>query len=107
MSVEQTNKIDFMSTAPDGEVVLTISDHLPWDQDSHLPLLQEKLNVYLAFIHSEQLLAEYPAASESPVAIRVCMQFDPPEKAVIFLTHVRNALADRSIAFYWKVVSGQ
>jgi hypothetical protein len=56
MSVEQTDKIDFISTSPGEKVVLTISDHLSWDEDGHLHLLQDKINVYLEFIESEQLL---------------------------------------------------
>lgn len=107
MSVEQTDKIDFISTSPEGEVVLTISDHLSWDEDGHLSLLQGKINVYLEFIESEQLLEEYPAANERPVVISVYLQFDPPEEAAVFFNHVRNALAERSIEFCWKVVKDQ
>ena len=106
MSVEQTDKIDFISTSPEEKVVLTISDHLSWDDDGHLPLLQDKINVYLEFIDSEQLLEEYPAANDLPVVISVYMQFDPPEEAVVFFNHVRNALAERSLEFCWKVVKG-
>jgi hypothetical protein len=107
MSVEQTDKIDFISTSPEGEVFLTISDHLLWDEDGHLPLLQDKINAYLEFIDSEQLLEEYPAANKRPVVISVYMQFDPTEEAIFFFNHVRNVLAERSIEFCWKVVSGQ
>ena len=106
MGVEQTDKIDFISTSPEEKVVLTISDHLSWD-DGHLSLLQDKINVYLEFIDSEQLLEEYPAANDRTVVISVYMQFDPPEEAVVFFNHVRNALAERSIEFCWKVVKGQ
>ena len=107
MSIEQTDKIDFISISPDAEAVLTISDHLSWDEGEHLPLLQDKINAYLEFIQSEQLLEDYPAAEEHPRVISVIMKFDPPEEAVTFLTQVMKVLTDEGIGFRWKVVSNQ
>lgn len=47
MSIDQSETVDIISQAPDGTVVLTISDHLEWDaENEHLLLLQEKLNSY-------------------------------------------------------------
>jgi hypothetical protein len=55
MSVDQTNIVDFISINSSGNVVLTISDHLEWDNEGrHIYILQEKLNKYLAFIESEK-----------------------------------------------------
>ena len=107
MSIEQADKIDFISISPDAEVVLTISDHLSWDEGEHLSLLQDKINSYLGFIQSEQLLEEYPAAKEHPRVISVIMKFDPPEEAVTFLTQVMEVLTDEGIGFRWEVVSDQ
>ncbi len=46
--MENLNTIDFISIDKDGNVVLTVSDHLEWDvQNEHLVTLQNKLNVYL------------------------------------------------------------
>lgn len=49
MSVDNPNVIDFISEQDDDKVVLTISDHLEWDDEdnNHLYLLQEKVNAYL------------------------------------------------------------
>ncbi len=45
MSIEQVEKIDFISTTSEGKVELTISDHLEWDaENNHLLILQNKLN---------------------------------------------------------------
>jgi hypothetical protein len=45
MSVDQTDVVDFISLNQQGEVVLTVSDHLPWDEaNEHCLLLQEKLS---------------------------------------------------------------
>ena len=58
MSIEQTNTVDFVSIDEiSGDALLTISDHLAWDENegAHLELLQNKLNAYLRFIESGEL----------------------------------------------------
>ncbi|HPK29581.1 MAG TPA: hypothetical protein PK979_00885 [Bacteroidales bacterium] len=55
MSVENRMIIDFISEKEDN-VILTISDHLEWDEENeHIFLLQEKINDYLIAIESGQL----------------------------------------------------
>ena len=55
MSVDQTKIIDIISKSKDGEIVLTISDHLDWKNlQEHLLLLQEKINTYLTFLESKE-----------------------------------------------------
>jgi len=81
MTVEQTNKVDLISVDPKTQdVVMTISDHLDWaDKETHLLLLQEKINSYLAFIESGEILASYPIAKGRPVVIDVVFmhEIDP------------------------------
>jgi hypothetical protein len=49
MSVENKNVIDFISEK-DNNIVLTISDHLEWDEDyEHIFLLQEKIKGWKTF----------------------------------------------------------
>ena len=58
MSIDQADTIDFVTIEKaSGDVLLTISDHLDWDQaeGAHLVLLQNKLNAYLRFIETEKL----------------------------------------------------
>jgi hypothetical protein len=51
--------VDFTHVEPGGSAVLTVSDHLPWDNiDQHLYCLQEKLNTYLRFIRKRRNLFE-------------------------------------------------
>lgn len=61
MAIEQANVIDLVSRH-EGEIWLTISDHLTWDEDyvPHLLMLQGKLNAYFDFVESGQLLKHYP-----------------------------------------------
>lgn len=76
MTIEQANTVDFVSVDPTtNEVVLTISDDLPWDaENNHLMHLQNKLNNYLAFIESGELLRAYPHAEGRGVVIDVVCQ---------------------------------
>ena len=100
MSVDQTNVIDLISTNANGEVVLTVSDHLDWrDSIRHQTILQEKLNTYLAFAESGQILQEYPDAEGRPVVFDVVLKFEPDNEGVHFLK--RAAEAVKSAGFKW------
>jgi hypothetical protein len=61
MSVEQTDVVDIVSIEREtGNVILTISDHLDWsDSVAHQSILQKKLNIYLAFVESGEILEQY------------------------------------------------
>ena len=98
MAVDQADKIDAIGVdRRSGCVVLTISDHLPWSSaaDSHLELLREKLNAYLAFIESGQLIETYPDAIGRDVVINVVGKYDLSTPASEFLD---NATATVSAA---------
>ena len=72
MAVDDPDTIDFISVDGRGRLVLTISDHMEWDQDrEHLLALQEKINRYLSFIESGQLKAQRPQDVSRHVVIRV------------------------------------
>ena len=105
MSVTQTDTIDHIGISPEQEVVLTISDHLPWQQADHLALLETKLNSYLRFIASDQLLEVHPAATYQSVVIQVVLQYEPPEQAVMVLSQVEEAVVSQGIGFRWWVLS--
>src|SRR6266540_2021756 len=65
MSISETDKIDVIGIdSASGDVILTVSDHLDWeDVGTHLLQLQEKLNTYLAFIESGEMLESYPKSA--------------------------------------------
>jgi hypothetical protein len=77
VSVEQTDVVDILGIDREtGHVVLTISDHLDWsDTVGHQMILQKKLNRYLAFVESGEILEQYPNAKNRPVAFRVVFKF--------------------------------
>jgi putative hemolysin len=105
MSVTQTDTVDHIGISPEQEVVLTISDHLSWQEADHLALLETKLNSYLRFIDSDQLLEVHPAAEHHPVVIQVVLQYEPPEQAVVVLSQVKEAIESQGIGFRWWVFS--
>ncbi len=86
MTIEQSSVIDFITVdEASGEVWLTISDHLPWTESTHLPLLQDKLNAYLRFIESGELLKKTPQVAGHPVIINLVCKFKPSEQGELFL----------------------
>jgi hypothetical protein len=73
MSIEQSDVIDLIGVENDtGKVVLTISDHLDWDSpNSHLRLLQDKINRYVDFVDSGEIEDSYPNSKDRIVLISV------------------------------------
>ncbi len=92
MSVEQSDLIDIISTdSLTGHVVLTISDHLDWsDSTAHQMVLQTKLNRYLAFVESGEILESYPDANDRPIEFKVVFRFAPDDDGRAFLAKVRR-----------------
>lgn len=77
MSIVETKVVDIIAVPewePDN-VVLVITDHLEWgdkaQEGEHLLLLQEKINTYIAFIESGELLESYPPAKGKNPKIRI------------------------------------
>jgi hypothetical protein len=94
MSVDQTNTIDFASIDnATGDLWLTISDHLPWDENegNHLALLQNKLNAYLRFIESGEVL-KLPGAEGRSVVINLVGKFPLSQEADSYFAKARGAI---------------
>lgn len=104
MSVNQTDTIDIISTTPDGKVVLTISDHHSWNETWHLQLLQDKINAYLQFIESGQILDDYPNAGGRELIIETVMKFKPNEEGASFLEKAKEIVTKAGIGFQWRVL---
>jgi hypothetical protein len=84
MTVEDVDKIDFVTgERQTGDMILTISDHLDWDENEgeHLLVLQKKLNTYLEFIGSGQIYAKVPQAVGRKRVIQVMGKFPLSEEA--------------------------
>jgi hypothetical protein len=76
-----------------GKVVLTISDHLDWaNDDVHIAKLEAKIETYVAFVESGEILASYPDARNRAVRIDVVMRESPSVAGARFLAHAREVL---------------
>ncbi|QUE76052.1 DUF6572 domain-containing protein [Stutzerimonas stutzeri] len=107
MSIDQSETVDIISQAPDGTVVLTISDHLEWDaQNEHLFLLQEKLNSYFRFLESGKIYESYPSAKGANFLLSLVCQFRPTEVALGFLERVRSIAESAGCGFSWRPLNG-
>ncbi len=85
MSVEDDTVIDFIGIEKaTGHVVLTISDHLPWN-DEHLKKLERKIATYVHFVKSGQLLENRPDAEGRTVQIRIVHKFELTDHARVVL----------------------
>lgn len=95
MSIEQADIVDFVTIDPtSGDVLLTISDHLGWDQEEehHLVLLQGKLNAYLRFIESGEIFDKFPDTRGRKVVIQLVSKFQMSKKANQFFECARIAI---------------
>jgi hypothetical protein len=98
MSITETKVVDIIAVAewePD-DVVLVITNHLEWgdkaQQGEHLLLLQEKINTYIAFIESGELLDSYPPAKGKKPKIRINGLYEMPEQGETFIDRVTEVL---------------
>jgi len=106
MSIDQKDIIDFISTAPDGKVILSISDHLPWDtENQQLLILQDKINSYLKFIESGEIVESYPPSKNKDLVIRVTMQYEPNEISLVFLNRCKETILNAGIEFEWQILN--
>ena len=104
MAVDDSDVVDFVGTTRDSsEVVLTIADHLTWDEpQEHLVLLQSKINTYLTFIESGQLAEEYPNAKViMQVRIDVACKYSPSSDGERFLTQAGKIIEEAGWRFSW------
>jgi len=109
MSVEKAGVIDAIGVEKNsGKVILTISDHLGWEDESgHLSTLQAKLNSYLAFIESGEMLESYPDARGRDVIIDVVGKDLPTPNAERFLEKAGKELARAGLVLRFKVLDAQ
>ena len=94
MSVDQPKVIDFIGVdKTSGEVTLTITDHLDWsNSQEHQIILQDKINCYLAFIESGEILESYPDSKGRPVAIKVVLKYKPDQEGREFLARAKEVI---------------
>lgn len=105
MSVEEKNVIDIITVDKEEMLVLTISDHLEWDdKNEHLLLLQDKINSYVDFIENGQLAESYPDKSDKKIMIQIVFKYYPNRIAEEFLAIVERFLNEKGHVFdFYKI----
>ena len=102
MTIEQLDKIDFISTDSNGNINLFISDHLEWDKENnHLHLLQEKINKYLSFIESGEIKDHIQNMNDKTIIISVVYKHKPNETALVFLEKAKQTIEQTGFYLKW------
>ncbi len=106
MSIEQTDKVDAIAVEKvSGKVILTISDHLDWgDEQAHVLALQDKMNTYIRFIESGELVSVYPDADGRKPVVDVVTRLEIPRACVQFFERVRPTLESAGIELRTRVL---
>jgi hypothetical protein len=111
VSIEKPNVVDAVGIEKTtGSVMLTIADYLPWDRTSetqHLQMLHEKINAYLRFIESGELVQAYPAAEGKRPVISLVGRCDPSARALRFLSDARHTVEAAGIGFRFEKYVGE
>jgi len=104
MTIEQTNVIDIIGhDKENNKLNLIISDHLEWDEENEkLLLLQEKINSYLAFLESEEILEHYPNSKYEAYVIKIISKYKPNEEAEKFLNLAKETIIEAGFNLKWE-----
>lgn len=93
MSVENESVVDIIIDEQRQAVILTVSDHLDWsDTIQHQMILQTKLNRYLAFVESGEMLERYPTGKGLSVKFKVVFKFKPDACGLEFLSKAKQII---------------
>ena len=104
MTVEQPNIIDVYAHDPDiGSVVLSITDHLNWENNQHLIVRQEKINKYLEFIESGEIWDSLKLPKDSTVKIELVCLHRPNDVGTEFIVRVTELLEGAGYEFVCNV----
>ena len=104
MSIDQIDVVDFIGIDRKTQsVVLSISDHLLWEDDNHLDLLQGKINKYLEFIENGEIYEIYPNAKDRAICINLICKYELNANAKDFVDYVKTAIHDTNIVFSYEI----
>ncbi len=104
MAVDNPSIVDVVSVDhPQGFVILDIADHLEWSaEQEHLIILETKINAYLKFIQSGQLVEAYPKAKGKSPVIHVALYHEPTMAALAFFDDVGRIIESDGIRLSYK-----
>lgn len=108
MALLHANVIDALSEDEEtGVLVLSLLDEREWsDVAGHWDLLCSKLDRYLNFLASGEVLDHYPAFEGGPFRIEVVFRFEPPDEIVEALGKSQAFVAAQGHGLAWAVYGG-
>jgi hypothetical protein len=109
VSVENAQVVDAVGVENStGRVVLTISDHLDWQAEGeHVLALQEKIDAYLEFIQSGQLLESYPEAQGRQFVISIMAKHPLSSAGQLFLEAATNVVREAGFELRFRLFEGE
>ena len=107
MSVEQDSIVDGVAV-PEGSTnaFLLIADYLPWtaeNEDPHLEALVKKINAYLRFLQSGEMLRKHPEAEGRTVIIKVIGTSPLSEAGRTFYGNLSASFAGRGVVLEFEL----
>jgi hypothetical protein len=99
MTIEQTDVVDIAHIDREsGDVFLSFSDHLEWDEGGeHLLLLQNKINMYVHLVESGEMCDRFPHYAGRKVVIEVINKYPLDEEAILFFRLAQDAIRGAGI----------
>lgn len=104
MSLENSNTVDALGIEKEtGSAVLTIADAWDWeDERKHLIALQAKLNAYLNFIESGQLVESLPSSESLVVVIDVLFKYPIAKSGIDLLNRAAAVSTDLRVQIRYR-----
>lgn len=105
MALEDSNVVDAAGIEKaTGFIVLTITDAWDWtDEQAHINALQAKLNNYVQFVKSGEILDTFPEAAIKPVIIDLYFQLPLPPIGEHFLRHANSECEKHGIKVRYEI----
>jgi len=104
MTIENPNVVDGMGLSKeDGKAALMIYDHLGWDDEKrHIEILENKINAYLGFIRSGQIIEEFPESDGREIRVDLILQHEPSELGFRFLLAAQQQASSQGFELAYK-----
>ncbi|WJE51100.1 hypothetical protein QRE66_17515 [Bacillus cereus] len=103
MSLQELEQVDFMGYNKDEKIAyLVIADEMDWtDEEKHIELLQEKINLYLGFIEGGEVYERCPEVKGYNFVIKIYGKHRCTEWGKEFLEKADEILVEAGYGFQY------
>lgn len=106
MALHDTSTIDALGVEDSGTLVLSLMDEVDWqDPQAHWHHLTDKLNSYLNFLVSGEVLEHHPDAVSGRVRVDVIFKYPPPDEVTVALGYSQKLVGMQGYALAWVVLA--